>query len=500
MNPYVVLLVIAVYFGIIYLVSWFASRKADNAGFFVGNRKSPWYVVAFAMIGSSISGVTFISVPGMVAASGFSYLQMVLGFVTGQIIIAFVLIPLFYRMNLVSIYEYLENRFGASSYKTGAWFFFISKMLGAAVRLFLVCVVLQLLVFEPLHFPFVFNVLFTVALVWLYTFKGGVKSLIWTDTLKTTCLVVSVVLCIHYISSGLNLNYSGMIGAIFDSDYSRMFFFDDVNDKRFFFKQFFAGVFTMIAMTGLDQDMMQRNLSCKNPKDSQKNMITSGISQFFIILLFLMLGVLLYMFAESNGIRVDKSDELFPTIATKGYFPQIVGLLFVLGLISAAYSAAGSALTSLTTSFTIDILGATRKKTEEEVKKTRMVVHVGMTLMMAVVIYVFNILNSTSVIDAVYILASYTYGPILGMFAFGIFTRYKVRDKYLPLIAIAAPVLCFILDKNSAAWFNGYQFSYELLILNGLFVFIGLLLIRTGKMSKAAKKAVKATVPTVEEA
>ena len=482
MSPIAILITIAAYFVILFTISYIAGRKADNEGFFVGNRKSTWYVVAFAMIGSSISGVTFVSVPGMVAASGFSYLQMVLGFVAGQIIIAFVLIPLFYRMNLVSIYEYLENRFGISSYKTGAWFFFISKMLGAAVRLFLVCLTLQLLFFEPFHLPFILNVIITVALVWLYTFRGGVKSLIWTDSLKTFCLVVSVVLCIYYIASDLNLGFGSMIATISENDFSRMFFFDDVNDKRYFFKQFLAGVFTMIAMTGLDQDMMQRNLSCKNFKDSQKNMITSGISQFFVILLFLMLGVLLYIFTARQGIEnPEKSDELFPMIATGDYFPAIVGVLFIIGLISAAYSAAGSALTALTTSFTVDILGA-KNKAENELVKIRKRVHIGMAITMGVVIFVFNLLNNTSVIDAVYILASYTYGPILGLFAFGIFTKKQVRDKYIPWVAIASPILCFILQKNSERWFNGYQFSYELLIFNALFTFIGLcLLIKKSK-------------------
>ena len=482
MSPIAILITIAAYFVILFTISYIAGRKADNEGFFVGNRKSTWYVVAFAMIGSSISGVTFVSVPGMVAASGFSYLQMVLGFVAGQIIIAFVLIPLFYRMNLVSIYEYLENRFGISSYKTGAWFFFISKMLGAAVRLFLVCLTLQLLVFEPFHLPFILNVIITVALVWLYTFRGGVKSLIWTDSLKTFCLVVSVVLCIYYIASDLHLGFGSMIATISENDFSRMFFFDDVNDKRYFFKQFLAGVFTMIAMTGLDQDMMQRNLSCKNFKDSQKNMITSGISQFFVILLFLMLGVLLYIFTARQGIEnPEKSDELFPMIATGDYFPAIVGVLFIIGLISAAYSAAGSALTALTTSFTVDILGA-KNKAENELVKIRKRIHIGMAVTMGVVIFVFNLLNNTSVIDAVYILASYTYGPILGLFAFGIFTKKQVRDKYIPWVAIASPILCFILQKNSERWFNGYQFSYELLIFNALFTFIGLcLLIKKSK-------------------
>lgn len=474
MTPVAVLITIASYFLILFTISYIAGRKADNEGFFVGNRKSAWYVVAFAMIGSSISGVTFVSVPGMVGISNFSYLQMVLGFVTGQIIIAFVLIPLFYRMNLVSIYEYLENRFGTSSYKTGAWFFFISKILGAAVRLYLVCLTLQLLFFEPFHMPFIMNVILTVALVWLYTFRGGVKSLIWTDSLKTFCLIVSVVLCIYYISTDLKLSFTEMFSTVLDSALSHMFFFDNVNDKRYFFKQFLAGVFTMIAMTGLDQDMMQRNLSCKNFKDSQKNMITSGISQFFIILLFLMLGVLLYTFTSHQGItNPAKSDELFPMIATGGYFPIIVGILFIIGLISSAYSAAGSALTALTTSFTVDILGI-KGKTEDTIRKTRKKVHVGMAIVMGIVIFIFNLLNNTSVIDAVYILASYTYGPILGLFAFGILTKRQVRDRYIPLVSILSPILCFILQKNSETWFHGYQFSYELLIFNALFTFIGL--------------------------
>ncbi|KAA6334802.1 sodium:solute symporter [termite gut metagenome] len=488
MNPISVLITIAIYFAILFLVSYLAGRKADNEGFFVGNRKSAWYVVAFAMIGSSISGVTYVSVPGMVATNGFAYLQMVLGFVAGQFIIAFVLVPLFYRMNLVSVYEYLGNRFGISSYKTGAWFFFLSKMLGAAVRLFLVCLTLQLLVFNPLGLPFILNVVATVALVWLYTFRGGVKSLIWTDSLKTFCLIVSVILCIYYIASDLHVSLSGMIKTITDSDLSRLFFFDDVNDKRFFFKQFFAGVFTMIAMTGLDQDMMQRNLSCKNFKDSQKNMITSGISQFFIILLFLMLGVLLYTYAGQSGLFTPqdiaagsiKSDEVFPMIAVGSYFPVIVGVLFIVGLISSAYAAAGSALTALTTSFTVDVLGI-KNKGEAEIVKIRKRVHIGMAAVMGLVIVIFNLLNNTSVIDAVYILASYTYGPILGLFAFGIFMKTQVRDRYIPLVAIVSPILCFILQRNSKAWFGGYEFSYELLIFNALFTFVGLWLLAVRK-------------------
>lgn len=474
MNPSIVIITVIAYFALLFTIAYITGRKADNAGFFIGNRKSRWYMVAFAMIGSSISGVTFVSVPGMVATGAFSYLQMVLGFVVGQFLIAFVLIPLFYKMSLVSIYEYLENRFGLSSYKTGAWFFFISKMLGAAVRLFLVCLTLQYLVFAPLRLPFVLNVFVTMLLVWLYTFQGGVKSLIWTDSFKTLCIIVSVVLCIVYIASELGLGLGGIVSTIRESDYSQMFFFDDVNDKRFFFKQFLAGVFTVIATTGLDQDMMQRTLSCKNYKDSQKNMITSGILQFFVIALFLMLGVLLYTFTAAKGIaNPPKSDELFPMVATGGYFPIIVGVLFIVGLISSAYSAAGSALTALTTSFTLDILGA-RKKGEFSDVRIRKLVHIGMAVVMGVVIFVFNSLNKTSVIDAVYTLASYTYGPILGMFIFGIFSRRHLRDRWVPVVAVIAPILCYILQMNSEEWFDGYKFSYELLIFNALFTMVGL--------------------------
>lgn len=475
MSPLSVIITIAVYFIVLFAISYVTGKKADNAGFFTGNRQSSWYVVAFAMIGASISGVTYISVPGMVAGSGFGYLQMVMGFIVGQLVIAYVLVPLFYKMNLVSIYEYLENRFGMRSYRTGAWFFFVSKMLGASVRLFLVCLTLQLLVFDPLRLPFLLNVTITVLLVWLYTFRGGVKSLIWTDSFKTLCLVVSVGLTIYYITGELRLSFGEMLGAIADSDMSRLFFFDDVNDRQFFLKQFLAGIFTTIAISGLDQDMMQRNLSCKNSKDSQKNMVVSICLQFVVILMFLMLGVMLYLFAADQGLTVEKGDELFPMIATGGYFPVFVGVLFIIGLVSSAYSAAGSALTALTTSFTIDILGA-KGKSDEALTSTRKRVHVAMAVLMGVTIFVFNSLNNTSVIDAVYTLASYTYGPILGLFAFGIFTKRQVRDRYIPLVAIVSPLLCLVLQLNSEAWFGGYRFSYELLLFNAFFTFLGLCL------------------------
>lgn len=477
MTPLLTLLTILSYFVLLFTISYLTGRKADNQSFFTGNRRSPWYLVTIAMIGSAISGVTFVSVPGMVAANSFAYLQMVIGFMVGQFIIAFLLIPLFYKMNLTSIYEYLETRFGISTYKTGAWFFFLSKMLGAAVRLFLVCIVFQLLVFEPFHLPFWLNVVFTVSVVWLYTFKGGVKSIVWTDSLKTFCLVVSVGACIYYISKDLGLNFSGMVSTIRESDMSKIFFFDDINDRRYFFKQFLAGIFTVIATTGLDQDMMQKTLSCKNFKDSQKNMVISGVLQLFVILLFLMLGVLLYTFALKESMPIPaKSDELFPTIATGSYFPTIVSILFIVGLVSAAYAAAGSALTALTTSFTVDILNI-KKDSDQKVSSIRQRVHVAMAVTMGLVIIVINLLNNTSVIDAVYVLASYTYGPILGLFAFGIFTKKVVYDKYIPIVAVLSPILCLIIDKNSENWFNGYRFSYELLIMNAFLTFVGLLLL-----------------------
>ena len=483
-TPWIAVVTVIAYLAILFTISYFTSRKADNAGFFVGGRNSSWIVVAIATIGSTISGVTFVSVPGMVQVSHFAYLQMVMGFVAGQIIIAFVLVPLYYKLKLVSVYEYLKERFGMGSYHTGAWFFFVSKMLGASVRFFLVCLTLQILIFAPLGIPFALNALVTTFVVWLYTYRGGVKTVIWTDLFKTMCLVLSVVLCIYFIAVEMGYDWSGVTHAVFGNKMSQTFFFDDVNDKKYFFKQFFAGVFTIIATTGLDQDLMQRNLSCKNSNESRKNMIVSILMQFVVIALFLMLGVLLYIYAAHIGPELTQchGDELFTKIATGGYLPMIVGILFLIGLVAAAFGAAGSALTAVTTSFTVDILNADRTDEKTTAHKRRWV-HMGMALLMAVVIYVFNMLNNTSVIDAVYILASYTYGPILGMFAFGICMKQRVRDKYIPLVAILAPVLCFILDRNSVDWFDGYQFSYELLILNAAFTFVGLCFLIKKKQS-----------------
>ena len=476
MSATAVLLTVIAYFAAMMVVSWLSGRGNDNAGFFTGSRKSKWWVVAFAMIGSTMSGVTYVSVPGMVGAAGFGYLQMCLGFFVGYLVIAFVLTPIYFRLNLVSIYGYLDQRFGVSSYKTGAWFFFISKMLGASVRLFLVCLTLQLLVFDPFGLPFWLNVLVSMLIVLAYTFRGGVKSVINGDTLKTFCMIISVVLCIVFIARDLGLDGKGILSTISGSGLSRVFWFDDVNHPQFFWKQFLGGLFTVIAMTGLDQDLMQRTLTCKNVRDSQKNLIVSILMQIVVIAMFLSLGVLLSVFAAHNGIA-ETGDKLFPAVATSGLLPAMVGVLFIIGLVSCAYSAGGSALTSLTTSFTIDIIG-TANKSDEQVTSVRKKVHIAMTVLMGVTIVVFNLLNNTSAIDAVYKLASYTYGPLLGLFVFGILTRWKVRDRWVPLVAFLAPLLCLVLQLNSERWFGGYKFSYELLLLNAGFTFLGLCLLR----------------------
>lgn len=475
--PVIVIITIIGYFALLMTVSYFAGRGSDNSTFFTGNRRAPWPVVAFAMIGAAISGVTFISVPGMVVGKSYAYLQMVLGFIVGYFVIAFVLVPLFYRRNLVSIYGYLEERFGRQTYRSGAWLFFISKMLGAAVRFFVVCAVLQLLVFDPLHIPFIFNVIVTIALIWLYTVQGGVKTLIWTDTLKSFCLIMSVILCIYFVAQNLGMSIGELPGAIAGHETSRMFFFDDPKSGTYFWKQFIAGVFMAIAINGLDQDMMQRNLACKDSSQSQKNMIVSGIMQFFVIALFLFLGTLLVMFVDRNGIAVpDKTDELFGMVATHPSMPIIVGILFVLGLIAAAYSAAGSALTSLTTSFTVDILGAHKHGDDRRLTRTRKTVHLAMSAIMGLVIVAFYYLSEEDAISAVYTLASYTYGPILGLFVYGMFWTRPVRDRWVPAVCVLAPVLSWCLTWCLKHWW-GYETSFELLLINAFITIIGLRLL-----------------------
>ena len=471
MNPLTILLVIAGYFALLFFISYLAGRKADNAGFFSGNRSSNWLLVAMSTIGAAISGVTFVSVPGMVATSGWAYMQMVLGFTVGQIIIAYVLIPLYYKLNLTSIYQYLQQRFGMNTYKSGAWLFFVSKMLGASVRLFVVSEVLQLLVFDKLAVPVPFwvNAIITVLIVYLCTFKGGVKSLIWTDLLKTCCLILSVALCIYFVlRAGVNIE------GWTSSDMTRSFFFDNPKEGTYFWKQFLAGIFLVIATTGLDQDLMQRTLSCKNPRESQKNLIVGALMQIVVIGLFLFLGFLLYSYANQMNITEVaslKGDDVFPFLATGNYFPVIVGVLFIIGFIAAAYSAAGGALTALTTSFTVDILN---KEKDTNLTTIRTWVHIGMAIMMAACIYVIHLLNDDSVIQTVYKVASYTYGPLLGMFCFGIFTKKSVRDRWIPLVVILAPVVTWVIDVNSVEWFNGYVFSHERLILNALLTYLGM--------------------------
>ena len=465
----------------LFTVSYYTSRKSDNNAFFIGDKKSPWYVVAIAMIGTSISGVTFLSVPGWVNITQFAYLQMVLGFVTGYLIIAYILLPLYYKMNLLSIYGYLEKRFGINSYRSGSAYFLISKLLGCAVRMYLTAIVLQIVLFDKMGVSFTSNVAITMFIVWLYTFRGGVKTLVWTDMLQTLSLIAAVLFSIYYVCRHIDLDLFTLYSEIKDSDYSRVWFFDDSNDKRYFWKQFLAGVFTTIAMTGLDHDMMQKNLSCKSLKDARKNIITYGFMFLPVNLLFLSLGVLLYKFAETEAIQLPaKSDELYAMLATGGFLPQIVGIMFIMGLIAAAFSSAGSAITALTTSFTIDILRADKNNDDARMLKTRKYVHVINTIIMGLLIIGFRHFNNTAVIDAVYMLASFTYGPLLGLFFFGLFTKMEVRDWGVPFITIAAPILSFVIHHNSERWFNGYQIGYELLIINACITALGLLMISRG--------------------
>ncbi|MBQ4027026.1 MAG: sodium:solute symporter [Bacteroidales bacterium] len=478
MSPLAVILTMLGWFVLIFGVSLLASRGVRNSGdFFNGGRKAPWWVVAIAMIGAPMSGVTYVSVPGMVGTDGaaMSYMQMVAGFLVGYIIIAFVLIPVFYRKNMVSIYQYLEDRFGSAPHKTGAWFFFISKLLGASVRLFVVCITLQLMVFGPLGLPFIVNALVCMVIVLAYTFRGGMKSVLWTDTLKTICMTVTIVLTIVLIAKDLGLDASGTVETIKGNGMSRIFFFDDPNHPRFFWKQFLSGVFTVIAMTGLDQDLMQRTLSSRNASESRKNMIIGGVMQVPVVFMFLCLGVLLYTYAAQRGIS-ESGDLIFPAVATGGSLPSFVGVLFVLGLVSCAFSAGGSALTALTTSFTADIIG-TDGKSEETITSIRKKVHLVIAALMVLCIWAFYLLNTKSAIDAVYKLASYTYGPILGMFAFGLCCKRKVREKWVPLVAVLAPILSYVLQAHSEQWFGGYRFSYELILVNALLTVAGMCLL-----------------------
>jgi Na+/proline symporter len=478
MSPLLVLSVIVAYFALLYGISVVTSRGAGNSAFFLGERKSPWYIVAFGMIGASLSGVTFISVPGMVGTDQFSYLQMVLGYLPGYAVIAFVLMPLYYRLQLTSIYGYLGERFGRSSYLTGAWFFLLSRSVGSAARLYLVAIVLQYLLFDAWGIPFVVTVVITIALIWLYTHKGGMRTIIWTDTLQTAFMLLAVGLTVVLLGQKLGWGIAETFAHVKASDLSRVFFFDDPKPGTYFWKQFLGGMFIAIAMTGLDQDMMQKNLSCRSIGEAQKNMVSFSLVLVLVNLVFLTLGALLFLYVERFGIALPaKADQIYPMIATGGTLPVIVGLLFILGLIAAAYSSADSALTALTTSVCVDVLEID-KRPEDQRLPLRHRVHLVMSVVMVLLILLFKLLNDDSVIKTVFKVAGYTYGPLLGLFAFGMLTRLAVRDRWVPLVAVLSPLATYMLDRNSEQLFGGYRFGFELLLVNAAITFMGLLLLR----------------------
>ena len=471
MSSTLLLSVISLYFILLFFISYLTGKDDSNDSFFLANRNSPWYVISYGMIGVTLSGVTFLSVPGMVGSSEFSYLQMVFGFFVGYFVISRVLLPLYYNLGLTSIYTYLKDRLGYSSYKTGSAFFLLSRTIGSAFRLYLMATVLQFAVFDAWNIPFFITVIITIVLIWLYTHRSGMKTIIWTDTLQTTFMLASVIIIAYILIDRMGFDFSSAYNLIKDSDYSKVFFFEDWTDKKYFFKQFFSGVFMAIVMTGLDQDQMQKNLSCRNLKDAQKNMTVFSIILIFVDLLFLSFGAILFIYSESVGFNIpSKTDLLFPYIVFNSGMPIYVGLLFIIGIIAAAYSTADSALTSLTTSFCIDIIEIDKQEPEKQVK-TRKKVHVLFSFILLVVILLFDALNNESVINSLFTVAGYTYGPLLGMFSFGLFTKHKVKDKFVPFVAIASPVICYILSLY-------IPFGFELLILNGFITFIGLFLLR----------------------
>ena len=474
-----ILITIAVYFALLLLISHLVG-KGGNDAFFRGNRQSPWPIVAFGMIGASLSGVTFISVPGMVMTIDMTYLQMCIGFIFGYIIVAFVLLPLYYKYNLTSIYSYLDVRFGRSSRKTGSAFFLLSKMTGAAARLYLVCLILQQYVFDALKVPFFLTVVGTLLLIWLYTHKSGIKAIVWTDSLQTLCLIVALILILLKASSMLGMNFGEAMTAVWNDSHSRIFEFSDWSSKQHFWKQFLSGIFIVIVMTGLDQDMMQKNLSCKSLKDSQKDLCSYGLLFAPVNFLFLSLGVLMMLLYVKTGTPLPaKGDALLPDFIATGAMGQAVLVFFTIGIIASAFSSADSALTALTTSFCIDILGIEdqKKMKNEELtnpERTRKRVHLCMMVIFVLFILGFKALNNSSIIDTIYTIASYTYGPLLGLFAFGMTTRLKPRDQWIPLIAILSPIICYAVDSVVFQVF-GYKFGYEMLMFNGILTYLGLL-------------------------
>ena len=471
MSPILILSIVAAYFIVLILISYFTGKSDSNDAFFLGDKQSPWYIVAFGMIGASLSGVTFISVPGWVADSQFSYMQMVLGMTAGYFVIANVLMPIYYKMNLTSIYSYLGDRFGESSHKTGAFFFLLSRTIGASFGLYLVANVMQIAIFDAWDVPFWLTVSLTILLIWIYTFRSGIKTIIWTDTLQTLFMLLAVGVSIWLISDKMGLSFLDLTQTIAQSEYSELFFWEG---KQHFIKQFLSGAFLAIVMTGLDQDMMQKNLSCKSLPDAQKNMYSFSIALIVVNVLFLSLGALLYLYAEQISLDVTKGDDLFPLVALKGDLGLGVGVFFILGLIAAAYSSADSALTSLTTSFCVDFLDIEKK---ENSQKTRKYVHIAFSIVLVLAILIFKAINDDSVISALFRVAGYTYGPLLGLFAFGIFTKWKLRDRAVPIVAFLSPVAAYILQLY-------IPFGFELLMINGGITFLGLcVLIKRNKIT-----------------
>ncbi|MDJ1473430.1 MULTISPECIES: sodium:solute symporter [Xanthocytophaga] len=486
MNPYLVLTILLIYFGVLILISYITSRGATTHTFFTAGKSSPWYLVAYSMIGTAISGVTFISVPGEVGNSQFSYLQFILGNVAGYMVVALVLMPVYYRMNLVSIYTYLQKRLGFWSYKSGAAAFLVSRTIGAAFRLFLTASVLQLALFDEWNVPFAVNVLITIALIWLITSKGGIKTILWTDAFQTTFLIAALLLSVYLISEALGLSLGGLIDTVRASDYSKAFFFDDPKSNKFFYKQFFAGLFTTVAMFGLDQDLMQKNLTCRNLQDAQKNMYTFSTVFLFVNILFLTLGALLYIYSNQQNIPIPAhTDDLYPTLLLKlNKFGIVAGVFFLLGITASSYASADSALASLTTSFCIDFLDF-ENRPEEKRKRLKTIVHLCMSIALLIVILIFKAINDQSVVKAVFTVAGYTYGPLLGLFSFGLLTKLSVKDRFVPVVCILSPILCYIINTNANTWLNGYKFGFELLILNGVLTFLGLLLLSQKKSAGA---------------
>ena len=464
-------------------IAYYTGKEDSNESFFKANRNSPWYLVAFGMVGASLSGVTFISVPGWIKDSQFTYFQVVMGYLVGYFVVAYVLLPVYYKNNVTSIYEYLNTRFGKNSHRAGAFFFFLSRVLGAAFRLFLVAIVLQQFIFDAWNIPFEITVILSIVLIWVYTQRGGIKTIVFTDTLQTSLMILSVVLSIAYINEALDWSFSEFLASTEFSQYNSVFVTDSILSRNHFLKSFIGGAFVTICMTGLDQDMMQKNLSCRNLKDAQKNMVVFSFVLVFVTGLFMLLGSLLYIYAESQGIEVPlmdgspKTDLLFPEIALNGRLGIAVAVTFILGLIAAAYSSADSALTSLTTSFCIDFLNL-EKYPEKKQKSIRKKTHIGMSVLLILVVILFKYILDRNVIDGLLTVAGYTYGPLLGLFAFGIFTSYKIHDRHVWWVLLGALALISIIGNLDAATLGGYQLGYELLPLNGLLTFLGLVLIR----------------------